>query len=202
MAVAHCGDRPGVSRWIGDGTGTARRRHSPGDIVARRRYRSRCASAERDVVFIDGDIGDCASLPLSTVGQLPPAPVIGLIGVTAPSRLKALMRAGATSFLRKPIHGFCGLSGAVRRRQRISPPSPSRSTAGRSRAPPPRPSRRGQGDHSGDVRRRARRRRSLRSVCAGVAWRRGRPWKSICSALVRAQDHGADDACSDLAMSP
>lgn len=61
-------------------------------------------SAERDVIFIDGDIGDCAALPLSPVGHLPPAPVIGVIGVTAPSRLKALMRAGATSFLRKPIH--------------------------------------------------------------------------------------------------
>lgn len=60
---------------------------------------------ERDIVFIDGDISDAATLPLSAVGRLPPAPVIGLIGVTAPSRLKALMRAGATSFLRKPIHG-------------------------------------------------------------------------------------------------
>jgi AmiR/NasT family two-component response regulator len=30
--------------------------------------------------------------------------VIGLLGVSAPSRLKALMRAGATSFLRKPVH--------------------------------------------------------------------------------------------------
>jgi AmiR/NasT family two-component response regulator len=60
---------------------------------------------ERDIIFIDGDIGDVAVLPLSTVGRLPPAPVIGLLGVSAPSRLKALMRAGATSFIRKPIHG-------------------------------------------------------------------------------------------------
>jgi AmiR/NasT family two-component response regulator len=60
--------------------------------------------AERDIIFIDGDIGDLAMLPLSAVGRLPPAPVIGVIGVSAPSRLKALMRAGATSFLRKPIH--------------------------------------------------------------------------------------------------
>jgi AmiR/NasT family two-component response regulator len=60
---------------------------------------------ERDIIFIDGDIGDVAVLPLSTVGHLPPAPVIGLLGVSAPSRLKALMRAGATSFIRKPIHG-------------------------------------------------------------------------------------------------
>jgi AmiR/NasT family two-component response regulator len=60
---------------------------------------------ERDFIFIDGDIIDGAVLPLSAIGRLPPAPIIGLLGVSAPSRLKALMRAGATSFLRKPIHG-------------------------------------------------------------------------------------------------
>ena len=43
--------------------------------------------------------------PERTIARLPPAPIIGLLGVSAPSRLKALMRAGATSFLRKPIHG-------------------------------------------------------------------------------------------------
>lgn len=59
---------------------------------------------ERDIIFIDGDISDGAVLPLSSIGRLPPAPIIGLLGVSAPSRLKALMRAGATSFLRKPIH--------------------------------------------------------------------------------------------------
>ena len=60
---------------------------------------------DRSIVFIDGDINDGALLPLSAIGRLPPAPVIGLLGVSAPSRLKALMRAGATSFLRKPVHG-------------------------------------------------------------------------------------------------
>ena len=60
---------------------------------------------DRDVIFIDGDISDTAVLPRSAIGRLPPAPVIGLLGVSAPSRLKALMRAGATSFLRKPVHG-------------------------------------------------------------------------------------------------
>jgi len=61
--------------------------------------------SDRDVVFIDGDVSDGAALPRSAIGRLPPAPVIGLLGVSAPSRLKALMRAGATSFLRKPVHG-------------------------------------------------------------------------------------------------
>jgi AmiR/NasT family two-component response regulator len=77
----------------------------PGDIVASvTAIDPASLQPERDVVFIDGDIGDTATLPLSVIGRMPPAPVIGLIGVTAPSRLKALMRAGATSFLRKPIH--------------------------------------------------------------------------------------------------
>jgi AmiR/NasT family two-component response regulator len=61
--------------------------------------------SDRDVIFIDGDISDAAVLPRSAIARLPPAPIIGLLGVSAPSRLKALMRAGATSFLRKPIHG-------------------------------------------------------------------------------------------------
>jgi AmiR/NasT family two-component response regulator len=60
---------------------------------------------DRDIIFLDGDIGELAALPLSPIGRLPPAPIIGLLGVSAPSRLKALMRAGATAFLRKPIHG-------------------------------------------------------------------------------------------------
>jgi AmiR/NasT family two-component response regulator len=61
--------------------------------------------SDRDVVFIDGDVSDGAALPRSAIGRLPPVPIIGLLGVSAPSRLKALMRAGATSFLRKPVHG-------------------------------------------------------------------------------------------------
>lgn len=79
--------------------------------------------ADRDIIFVDGDIIDAAVLPVSAIGRLPPAPVIGLLGVSAPSRLKALMRAGATSFLRKPLHGgavypalFVGINEYRRRR--------------------------------------------------------------------------------------
>ena len=79
--------------------------------------------ADRDVIFIDGDIIDGAMLPVSAIGRLPPAPVIGLLGVSAPSRLKALMRAGATSFIRKPVHSaavypalFVGINEYRRRR--------------------------------------------------------------------------------------
>src|ERR1700682_1661841 len=63
--------------------------------------------ASRDVISIDGegDISDAEVLPRSAIGRLPPVPIIGLLGVSAPSRLKALMRAGAPSFLRQPVHG-------------------------------------------------------------------------------------------------
>jgi AmiR/NasT family two-component response regulator len=78
---------------------------------------------DRDVIFVDGDIIEGVVLPVSAIGRLPPAPIIGLLGVSAPSRLKALMRAGATSFIRKPIHGaavypalFVGINEYRRRR--------------------------------------------------------------------------------------
>ena len=61
---------------------------------------------ERDILFVDGDLEGAVlrsrSIPAS---RLPPVPVIGLVGVEAPSRLKALVNLGATSFLRKPVHG-------------------------------------------------------------------------------------------------
>jgi hypothetical protein len=41
----------------------------------------------------------------SAVSDLPPVPVVGLVGVEAPSRLKGLLQLGATGLLRKPIHG-------------------------------------------------------------------------------------------------
>ena len=59
--------------------------------------------AEGDVLFVDGDLG--RELPFrGPSGRLPPAPVIGLVGVEAPGRLKALMTHGATAFLRKPVY--------------------------------------------------------------------------------------------------
>jgi AmiR/NasT family two-component response regulator len=61
--------------------------------------------AERDILFIDGDIEGVVAIEVNTASRLPPVPVIGLVGVEAPSRLKALVNLGATSFLRKPVHG-------------------------------------------------------------------------------------------------
>ena len=76
---------------------------------------------DRDVLMVDADLDQ----PLDACGfdGFPPVPVIGLIGVEAPSRLKAMMQIGATAFLRKPIHGavvysalFMGINGYLRRR--------------------------------------------------------------------------------------
>ncbi|WP_204353018.1 ANTAR domain-containing response regulator [Salinicola peritrichatus] len=58
----------------------------------------------RDILFLDGDLPS----PLGEAyGTTPPVPLIGLVGLEAPSRLKALLNAGATSFLKKPVHGSC-----------------------------------------------------------------------------------------------
>ena len=61
--------------------------------------------AEREMLVIDGDIEGAVSIEVDPASRLPPVPVIGLVGVEAPSRLKALVNLGATSFLRKPVHG-------------------------------------------------------------------------------------------------
>lgn len=76
--------------------------HSPveGGIV---RLGEEVLASEQSVLFIDADL----NLAVEGLGpeRLPRIPVIGLIGVEAPSRLKAIMRLGATATLRKPIYG-------------------------------------------------------------------------------------------------
>ena len=61
--------------------------------------------ADRDILFVDGDLEGAVAIEVNPASHLPPVPVIGLVGVEAPSRLKALVNLGATSFLRKPVHG-------------------------------------------------------------------------------------------------
>ena len=61
--------------------------------------------ADRDILFVDGDLEGALAIEVDPASRLPPVPVIGLVGVEAPSRLKALVNLGATSFLRKPVHG-------------------------------------------------------------------------------------------------
>ena len=61
-------------------------------------------TSESDILFVDGD-GIFDSALFRRPGRiLSPAPVIGVVGVEAPSRLKALADIGATALLRKPIH--------------------------------------------------------------------------------------------------
>jgi AmiR/NasT family two-component response regulator len=59
---------------------------------------------EHHIVFVDGDL-PLPGLTASAVPDLPQVPVVGLVGVEAPSRLKGLLQLGATGLLRKPIHG-------------------------------------------------------------------------------------------------
>jgi hypothetical protein len=46
-------------------------------------------SPERDILFVDGDLDGVVAIEVEPVSKLPPVPVIGLVGVEAPSRLKA-----------------------------------------------------------------------------------------------------------------
>ncbi len=84
----------------------------------------RSPDAERDLLVVDGDldlsglIGSIEDFGLSRI------PVIGLLGVEAPGRLRALMTLGATAFLRKPVYGasvfsaiFLGVNAHRQRRQ-------------------------------------------------------------------------------------
>ena len=74
--------------------------------VSLRRVESVSASdldPDRDIVFLDAD-QPINPAPLLLAGaNLTAAPVIGIVGVEAPSRLKLLAEAGATAILRKPI---------------------------------------------------------------------------------------------------
>lgn len=60
---------------------------------------------DRDIVFLDADQPINPTPLLAPGANLSAAPVIGIVGVEAPSRLKLLAEAGATAILRKPIQG-------------------------------------------------------------------------------------------------
>ena len=81
-------------------------------------------AGEHTILFIDSDINAVIETPYQD--KLPLVPVIGIIGVEAPSRLKSLMRLGVTATLRKPLHGgsvYAALFGGVnefRRRRALS----------------------------------------------------------------------------------
>ena len=74
--------------------------------VSLRRVESVSASdlaPDRDIVFLDADQPINPTPLLLPGANLTVAPVIGIVGVEAPSRLKLLAEAGATAILRKPI---------------------------------------------------------------------------------------------------
>jgi AmiR/NasT family two-component response regulator len=58
-----------------------------------------------DVLLLDLDQGIPEGCTWSRLGQTPPLPVIGIIGVETPSQLKALLQLGVTAHLRKPVQG-------------------------------------------------------------------------------------------------
>lgn len=59
---------------------------------------------ENDIVFLDGDLNTDINLPYCDDKKIALVPVIGMIGIEAPSRLDRLLSYGATSFIKKPIH--------------------------------------------------------------------------------------------------
>jgi len=61
--------------------------------------------AERDILFVDGDLDPVLGPDAAETISHPCVPVIGLVGMEAPSRLKSLIHLGATAFLRKPVQG-------------------------------------------------------------------------------------------------
>ena len=81
-------------------------------------------TGEQTILFIDADM----NVAVETAGEdgALQMPVIGLIGAEAPSRLKSILRLGATATLRKPVYGgsvysalFMGVNGFRQRRALI-----------------------------------------------------------------------------------
>lgn len=67
------------------------------------RLREDVLVSDQLILFIDADM----NVTIDALGpeRPPQIPVIGIVGVEAPSRLKTIMRLGATATLRKPVYG-------------------------------------------------------------------------------------------------
>ncbi|MDR3462014.1 MAG: ANTAR domain-containing protein [Beijerinckiaceae bacterium] len=77
---------------------------------------------ETDIIFVDGDLDVTACLN-GHLTVLRSVPIIGLVGIETPGRLKALMNLGASALLRKPVHSgaiytalFLGINAFMARR--------------------------------------------------------------------------------------
>ena len=78
---------------------------------------------ERDILIVDGDADVPVVEPLAGTSRLALAPVIALVGVETPGRLRMLVGLGATAFIRKPVQQsgiysalFLGINGYRSRR--------------------------------------------------------------------------------------
>lgn len=79
---------------------------------------------ERDILFLDGDLNIVIHIPCYEKTTVPLIPIIGLVGVEAPSRLERLFSYGATAFIKKPIYAgavfptlFMSVNGHMQRLQ-------------------------------------------------------------------------------------
>lgn len=59
---------------------------------------------DRDVLFLDGDLGVQLEMPRHAGIKLSMIPVVGMVGIEAPGRLGHLFACGATAFIKKPVH--------------------------------------------------------------------------------------------------
>jgi AmiR/NasT family two-component response regulator len=83
-----------------------------------------CLRPERDLLIVDCDCEAALELSNSRPQQLANIPVIGLINGESPSRLKRVLKMGATAVLRRPVHGatvypalFLGINAHRQRRE-------------------------------------------------------------------------------------
>lgn len=59
---------------------------------------------DNDVLFLDGDLNINIEIPFCSDRGQALIPIIGMVGIEAPSRLNRLFSYGATAFIKKPIH--------------------------------------------------------------------------------------------------
>ncbi|MGB3837463.1 ANTAR domain-containing response regulator [Castellaniella sp.] len=79
---------------------------------------------ERDILFLDGDLNLVIHVPSYEKTAVPLIPIIGMVGIEAPSRLERLFAYGATAFIKKPIYAgavfpslFMSINGHLQRLQ-------------------------------------------------------------------------------------
>lgn len=79
---------------------------------------------EHDILFLDGDLNLVIHVPSYEKTAVPLIPIVGMVGIEAPSRLERLFSYGATAFIKKPIYAgavfpslFMSINGHLQRLQ-------------------------------------------------------------------------------------